>query len=170
MTRMPDVSEIPVRDWERAFRSREGLERPDVPSIDQLLRVNEILERNAPGEPIENKKEGDRREAEYRDVLKRLYPEEEGYKILEQRELVDKDGNPVVDPVTGEKRRLDFVVVDKNGKVVACVEVTSPSAPKVAQFAKEERIRDAGGTRVRDPETGELYDVSGVPTDVERRV
>ena len=38
-------------------------------------------------------------------------------------------------------------------------EITSPTANKVDQIAKEENIRDAGGIYVENPRTGELIEV-----------
>jgi hypothetical protein len=39
-------------------------------------------------------------------------------------------------------------------------EVTSPTADKTAQIAKEDRVRQAGGTYIKDRQTGNLIDVS----------
>ena len=50
------------------------------------------------------------------------------------------------------------------------VEVTSKTAPKDAQSAKEERIRENGGNYVKDPETGEFIRMpDSVHTRIERR-
>ncbi|MDR0363513.1 MAG: hypothetical protein LBH92_00595, partial [Bacteroidales bacterium] len=92
---------------------------------------------------IRNKEDGNRREAEVDDELKNKYPESEGYTIEKEVYLRDKDGNIVRDPVTGEARRIDFVVI-KDGKVVDSIEVTSKTAPKDEQTAKENRIRENG--------------------------
>ena len=72
---------------------------------------------------------------------------------------------------TGESRRkIDFEVI-KDGEVVKSVEVTSETADKTAQLAKEERIRDAGGNYVVDRRTGELVRFApDVQTEVVRRV
>ena len=58
---------------------------------------------------------------------------------------------PVRYPLTGESRKLDFVIKGsgKNGGGLA-QEFTSKTASKRSQLAKEERIRDAGGVYVRD--------------------
>jgi len=123
---------------------------------------------------VQNKEDGCRREEEAIDALKEQYPEEDGYRILRERDLVDSSGMPVKDPAPGdgkhaEGRRIDIVVVDREGKVVDSIEVTSKTAPKDDQMAKEQRIRESGGTFVRDPDTGDLYDISQTPTRVERR-
>lgn len=69
---------------------------------------------------------------------------------------------------TGKARRVDFVVV-KGGKVVDSIEVTSQTADKKDQLAKESRIRECGGNYVRD-NNGNLIEIpSSVHTRVERR-
>lgn len=114
---------------------------------------------------IKNKLDGLAREEEVAKELEKQYPEKEGYQILRERELCDKDGKPVVDEQTGQKRRVDFVVV-KDGKVVDMVEVTSKTAPKREQLSKEYRIRDNGGNYIKD------YDgnICRIPDNVETRV
>ena len=130
-------------------------------------KVNEQKDVND-GQPIKNKQDGLAREKEVEEELKDKYPEDEGYEILSEVYLRDKDGNIVRDPETGEARRIDFVVV-KDGKVVDSVEVTSKTADKTEQSAKEERIRDAGGNYVRD-NNGNLVEIPGeVTTRIERR-
>jgi hypothetical protein len=49
------------------------------------------------------------------------------------------------------------------------VETTSKTATKTRQLEKEDRIRNAGGTFVRDQNTRELIDVKDVPTKISRR-
>lgn len=89
----------------------------------------------------------------------------EGYKVCRERELCDRDGNAVVDEQTGQKRRIDIVVV-KNGKVVDMVEVTSKTAPKQEQLQKEYRIRSIGGNYIKD----DNGNVCRIPNNVETRV
>lgn len=119
-------------------------------------------------EPIQNKKDGLRREKEVGEELKEKYPEEEGYKIESEMYLRDQDGNIVKDPETGEARRIDFVVT-KNGKVVDSIEVTSKSADKTEQIAKEQRIRENGGNYIRDSEGALIEIPKNVNTRIERR-
>ena len=57
---------------------------------------------------IQNKVDGLRRENEVYNELKQKYPETEGYEIVPEAYLRDKDGNIVRDPVTGEGRRIDY--------------------------------------------------------------
>lgn len=118
--------------------------------------------------PIKNKQDGLEREREVQKELEKQYPPEDGYEIISEAYLRDKDGNIVRDPETGEARRIDFVVV-KDGKVVDSIEVTSKTADKTQQTAKEDRIRDAGGNYVRD-KNGNLVEIpSNVKTRIERK-
>lgn len=124
--------------------------------------VNEVKE------AIKNKMDGLAREKEVAEELKTKYPPEKGYQIVSEAYLRDKDGNIVKDTVTGEARRLDFMVV-KDGKVIDSIEVTSKTADKSEQSAKEERIRDNGGNYIRD-NNGNLVEIpSTVHTHIERR-
>ena len=119
-------------------------------------------------EPIKNKQDGLRREKEVEDELREKYPEKEGYKVESEMYLRDKNGNIVRDPETGEARRIDFVVT-KDGKVVDSVEVTSKTADKTGQTAKEQRIRENGGNYIKDSE-GNLIEIpKDVNTRIERR-
>lgn len=97
---------------------------------------------------IENKQEGIKREENVGSELKEKYPESENCKVIREAYLRDKDGNIVKDPITEEGRRIDFVVV-KDSTVVDSVEVTSQTAPKDVQYAKESRIRDNGGNYIK---------------------
>lgn len=124
--------------------------------------VNEVKE------AIKNKMDGLAREKEVFEELNSKYPPEKGYQIVSEVYLRDKDGNIVKDTVTGEARRVDFMVV-KDGKVVDSIEVTSKTADKSEQSAKEERIRDNGGNYIRD-NNGNLVEIpSTVHTRIERR-
>ena len=80
----------------------------------------------------------------------------------------DENGNIVKDPVTGEARRIDFVVV-KDGKVVDSIEVTSKTADKTGQSAKETRIRENGGNYIRDSNGNLIKIPDNVQTRIERR-
>lgn len=117
----------------------------------------------------QNKLDGCRRETEVAKELGLRYPEKEGYKVLREKELCDRGGKPVMDLQTGEKRRIDFVVV-KDGKVVDMVEVTSKTAPKRDQLAKEYRIRDNGGNYVREYDDNGMRRIYRIPNNVETRV
>ena len=141
------------RDVDKTSENTENKEKDDVKEVPQV---------------VQNKLDGCRRENEVQEELEKKYPESEGYQIVKEAYLRDKDGNFVTDPETGEKRRIDFVVV-KDGKVVDSVEVTSKTAPKEEQLAKEERIKENGGRYIRD-NNGNLVEIpSNVKTRVERR-
>lgn len=135
--------------------------------FDKLSDKSDNLE-NEVSSVVQNKLDGCRRENEVAKELEKQYPEKEGYKVLRERELCDKDGNPVIDEQTGKKRRVDFVVV-KDGKVVDMVEVTSKTAPKRDQLAKEYRIRDNGGNYIKDYDGNVCRIPGNVETRVERR-
>lgn len=117
---------------------------------------------------IPNKEEGLRREAEVEKELEKKYPESEGYEIVSEAYLRDSEGNIVRDPVTGEARRIDFVVV-KDGKVIDSIEVTSESADKTGQTAKEGRIREAGGNYIRTSDGSLAKFPDDLNTTIERR-
>lgn len=123
---------------------------------------------NISNPPIENKSDGIRRENDVRGELEKQYPEKDGYSIESEVYLRDKDGNIVRDQKTGEARRIDFVVV-KDGKVVDSIEVTSKTASKTEQSAKEERIREQGGNYIKD-KSGNLVEIpQNIKTRIERR-
>lgn len=140
---------------------------------DKRIETNDLSEYNDDNdkevrEPIQNKQDGLRREKEVGEELKEKYPEEDGYKIESEMYLRDKNGNIVKDPETREARRIDFVVT-KDGKVVDSIEVTSKSADKTEQTAKEQRIRENGGNYIRDSE-GNLIEIpKDITTRIERR-
>ena len=116
-----------------------------------------------------NRKAGLAREEAVHEDLVREYPSTNGYHIERECLLRDETGRPAVDPETGERRRLDAVVI-RDGEVVRSVEVTSETADKTGQTAKEERIREAGGDYVVDRRTGDHVPFAdGVKTDVWRR-
>ena len=87
-----------------------------------------------------------------------------------QREsyLRTADGKRAIDPLTGQGRRIDHAVIE-NDTVRYLVETTSKTADKRDQILKENRIRENSGTFIRDRSTGQLIDVSNVPTRTSRR-
>ena len=117
---------------------------------------------------IPNKEEGLRREAEVEVELKGKYPESEGYEIVSEAYLRDSEGKIVRDPETGEARRIDFVIA-KDDKVVDSIEVTSETADKTWQLAKENRIREAGGNYIRTIDGALAEFPDSVQTTIERR-
>lgn len=163
---------------EKAAHIREKLGQTDqtdqsdtgkADETDEADETNNMTDASdSPGKPIQNKIDGLHRESEVRDELEKQYPPEEGYEIISEAYLRDADGNIVKDPETGKARRIDFVVV-KDGKVVDSIEVTSKTADKSDQLAKESRIRDNGGNYVRDNNRNLIKIPSSVQTRVERR-
>lgn len=145
----------------RVEQQKKNTERVENTNKDEYTDNNEKENR----EPIKNKQDGLRREKEVEDELREKYPEKEGYKVESEMYLRDKNGNIVRDPETGEARRIDFVVT-KDGKVVDSVEVTSKTADKTGQTAKEQRIRENGGNYIKDSE-GNLIEI---PKDVNTRI
>ncbi len=115
-------------------------------------RLKEVEVRNAKDKAeivYQNKIEGCAREEKVMDQLKNQYPESQGYSIIREAYLRDKNGNIVIDKETGQARRIDFCVC-KNGVVVKSIEVTSQTADKTKQLAKESRIKEQGGVYIRD--------------------
>lgn len=167
------LKETKISDISNINNKSEGTGGKDVkPSFfderDMVLdKVEKGLEKELPN-AVQNKHDGCRRENEVAKDLEKQYPEKDGYQILRERELCDKDGKPVIDERTGQKRRVDFVVI-KDGKVIDMVEVTSKTAPKRDQLAKEYRIRDNGGNYVKDNNGNVCRIPSNVETRVERR-
>ena len=117
---------------------------------------------------IKNKEDGLRREEEVGKYLKEKYPKEDGYTTESEVYLRDENGNIIKDEKTGESRRIDYVVI-KDGKVVDSIEVTSKTADKTEQLAKEERIRGQGGNYVKDSNGNLVAIPEEVKTRIERR-
>lgn len=132
-------------------------------SLDILKNLDNLLEGILP-----NKEEGLRREAEVEEELEKKYPESEGYEIVSEAYLRDSDGKIVQDLETGAARRIDFVVV-KDNQVVDSIEVTSETADKTGQIAKEERIREAGGDYIRTSDGSLAKYPDNLHTTIERR-
>lgn len=112
-----------------------------------------------------NKRDGMRREKETEQELVEKYPDAS---VQREQYLRDKDGKILKDPLTGEARRVDHVVI-KDWKVIDMVETTSTSADKAGQMAKENRIFDSGGKFLRDRSTGQTVPVGETPIRLIRR-
>lgn len=95
-------------------------------------------------------------------TAKELADENPGKAIQHERTLRDANGNKVLDPVTGEGRRVDHVVIDRDANTAKTYETTGENVDKRLQQEKEERIIKTGGIYVRDRETGKLVPVEGV--------
>lgn len=154
-----------VIDGEEYYTDENGNVIPKDASEAQEENREQKTENSEKNPPIQNKQDGLAREHDVEKDLHEQYPEEEGYEIVSEAYLRDKDGNIVKDKETGEARRIDFVVV-KDGKVVDSIEVTSKTADKTAQCAKESRIRESGGNYIKDS-NGNLVEI---PADVQTRI
>ncbi len=111
-----------------------------------------------------NKAAGDAREAKVQGKLESRFGRDA---VQNELSLRNADGTLAKDPLTGEGRRVDHVVI-QDGQGRFAVETTSKTADKSAQLAKESRIRSNGGAFVRDRSTGALIDLQNVPTRVIR--
>jgi hypothetical protein len=109
----------------------------------------------------ENAKAGAEREVKTAAELKAENP---GKVVQDERMLRNDEGKKVVDPVSGEGRRVDHAVIDREANTAKTYETTGMNVDKTEQLAKEQRIRDAGGTFIRDKETKKLVPVEGVST------
>lgn len=147
---------------------KDGKNKRPLSEYDSPIVHTEAADVSEVSSPIKNKQDGLEREREVHSELEKKYPPEDGYEIISEAYLRDEEGKIVRDPETGEARRIDFVVV-KDGKVVDSIEVTSKTADKTQQSAKENRIREAGGNYVRD-KNGNLVEIPPtVETRIERR-
>lgn len=93
--------------------------------------------------------------------------------VMREVILRDANGNWIKDSVTGEARRIDFVVI-KGKEVMESWEVTSRTAPKGSQIEKEKRIleqaKELGGAFIKETHTGELIRFGEHISTVIRRV
>ena len=106
---------------------------------------------------IKNSVEGDRRHKTVNERLRNQYPDAT---IQCECYLRDSAGNSVFDTTdTNTRRRIDTVVIE-DGKAQTH-EVTSLTAKKVAQAAKERMIIENGGTFIRDRTTKDLVPITG---------
>jgi len=159
---------IPINPLEYSLGTIENQSLESLKIENKVLFANKEVNETKSEQLEKNREDGKNREDAAHEELKKEYPESEGYKIEREQYLRDKDGNIVKDPVTGEARRIDFVVT-KDGKVVKSVEVTSEKAPKEPQTEKENRIREEGGIFIKDRETGELIEFpENVETEIRR--
>lgn len=86
-----------------------------------------------------NAEKGAVREEKIRAKLAEKYPEPP-HEIHSQVYLIDERGKRLLDPKTGKARRVDFVVA-LGKKAIKSVEVTSKTADKSSQMARERRLR-----------------------------
>ena len=157
-------NDLEVNEYD-VYYTEDEFEDNDSEEDDYEQCQNEVSETSG---LIKNKEDGLAREKEVQEELEKQYPPEQGYQIVSEVYLRDENGNIVKDPETGEARRIDFVVV-KDGKVVDSIEVTSTTADKTAQTAKENRIRANGGNYIKDNDGNLVKIPSDVITRIERR-
>lgn len=116
-----------------------------------------------------NKYDGIEREEK---VLKDLINEHGEDNVIREALIRDKNGIPIKDLVTNEARRIDFIV--KQGeKIIKSIEVTSETASKSLQMAKELRIleqaKKMGGAFIKDLKSGELLELADdIITEIRR--
>ena len=141
------VKEVTEEGAEKA--AKEVADEVDNPEV--LEKVEQI---------VKNKMDGIAREEK---VLEELLEKhmDDGAKVIREAYLRDANGNIIKDAVEGTARRIDYVV-SKGGKVIESIEVTSESASKTLQMAKESRILEEawknGGAFIKDPDTGMLIE------------
>lgn len=140
--------------------------RNDIAEADPLRVSSEgnLYSPTAPGDPIPNSVEGRRRQLETDAELQGLYPDAS---IQAEQYLRGSDGRIARDPLTGEGRRIDHVVI-QDRKVIDSIETTSPTAPKLPQANKESRIRESGGGYIRDRDSGCLLEIGCNTREVRR--
>lgn len=101
-----------------------------------------------------NRVAGDKREGIVEAILGALFPQKQGYVVRGEQYLRDRKLNIAIDQTSGQSRRIDFAVF-KGDQILKLFEVTSQKASKVAQLAKESRMRRAGARWMQHPVTGE---------------
>jgi hypothetical protein len=100
-------------------------------------------------------------------AFSRLASENPTSRIQREVYLRGANGRKLIDPVTGEGRRIDFAIIRGYGRP-KLVEATSLTANKSLQLAKELNIRSLGSVFIRDRTTGRLLDVTNVLTTLLR--
>lgn len=116
---------------------------------------------------VKNKMDGIAREER---VGKNLISKYGKDNVIREAYIRDAKGRPIKDPMGEGARRLDFVVY-KNNEVSKVFEVTSKTANKEAQVAKEKRILDlaakCGDAFIKDLNTGKLIKL---PSDIKSEI
>jgi hypothetical protein len=173
----PPAPSPPEPDFNKGGDPETLLNNEAVDAINTPSRQNaasksdpETLQAGATNEDAEeqltkNAKDGARREKETHDQLKQQNP---GKSVQRERYLRDKDGKIIRDPKTGEARRVDHAVIDREKERARTYETTGPDVSKVEQMAKETRIREEGGIYIRDQETRKIVPTEG-PSQIIRR-
>jgi hypothetical protein len=137
-------------------RVRGPQQRIEAPQIGRNVDASSIRGNAKQGRDRENRVQG-KLEGTFKDA-----------NVQRESYLRTADGKRAIDPLTGKGRRIDHAVIE-NDTVRYLVETTSKTADKRPQIEKEFRARQNGGTFIRDRSTGQLLDVSNVPTRISRR-
>jgi hypothetical protein len=164
-TDMPGMDRI-ERQFERMVRNLvDGAAGTAIIAVDKRnrdIKAADIKREAQRAQIATNAKDGAQRERDFVKELQAKYP---SASIQSQTYLRDKDGKIVRDPVTGEARRVDVVVV--RGRQGIAFEVTSRTADKTRQSEKDARIRSSGGNYFRDRTSGNMMKLDR--TRIERR-
>jgi len=113
-------TKVPVNPLEYSLGTIENQSLESL-KIQNKCAAESNVANEAKAEQIEkNREDGKNREDVAHEELKKEYPDLEGYKIEREQYLRDKNGNIFKDTVTGEARRIDFVVT-KDGKIVKSI-------------------------------------------------
>jgi hypothetical protein len=151
----PAAQKVATMGEDRLTLSKAAKAAPRGPVRQSLKPVSASEKLLASRRVAMNRINGRKREMIVERYLRRRFPEAEGYTVHAEQYLRDKLGRIAHEEASGESRRLDFVVF-QGEKPVSTVEVTSKTASKVAQSAKEDKIRRAGGRYLIHPESGKL--------------
>lgn len=143
--------------------AKEGTEKTrntetdrNAESLDELAQVTK------------NKLDGTAREEQ---VMKDLVSKNGENNIIREALLRNKDGIPIKDPESGEARKIDFIVT-KGEKVIESIEVTSETADKTSQMAKQARILEQaekqGGAFIKDKHGDLIEFTRDIITEIRR--
>ena len=164
------VKEVTEEGAEKVVKEMtEDLSKKTAKEVADAVDNPEVLDKVE--QIVKNKMDGIAREEK---VLEELLEKhmDDGAKVIREAYLRDANGNIIKDAVEGTARRIDYVV-SKGGKVIESIEVTSESASKTLQMAKESRILEEawknGGAFIKDPDTGMLIEfVKEISTMIRR--
>ena len=153
------VKEVTEEGAEKVVKEMtEDLSKKTAKEVADAVDNPEVLDKVE--QIVKNKMDGIAREEK---VLEELLEKhmDDGAKVIREAYLRDANGNIIKDAVEGTARRIDYVV-SKGGKVIESIEVTSESASKTLQMAKESRILEEawknGGAFIKDQDTGMLIE------------
>ena len=164
------AKEVAEEGVEKAAKevTEEGVEKTarEISEDGTEKAVKEVVEGT---QVVKNKLDGTARENIVLDNLDSYYGK---CNVLREQLLRDADGIPIKDLKTDTARRIDFIVI-QDGKIIRSIEVTSQTADKTAQIAKQSRILEEaakrGGAFIKNSETGKLIEYPiGLGTEIRR--